>query len=155
MPESTPRPPLTWGAFRADAIRDYPRVRWEALTDARADALYLWRSGCSQSAIALAYHVSQPAVHRHIAAALLRLRQEHRPEIVYPERPGRIPCVECDTPHLTCFECVARLIHSETGFVTTMQLRRRQVTADALTSRDLRPAARREPEARQAAPQAR
>ena len=68
---------------------------------------------------------------------MARLAQEQRPEIVYPERPGRIPCAQCANPHLTCFECVARVIGFQTGFVRTEQLRRRQVTADALASRDL------------------
>lgn len=128
---------LTWGTFRAAAAAAFPEWPWHVLTDSQTDCLYLWWSGVSQSGIALAYGVSQPAVHKHVKNALRGLALEPRPEITYPERPGRVPCLDCDTPHLACFDCIARLIGFETGFVRTPQLRRRQVPGDALVTREI------------------
>jgi DNA-binding CsgD family transcriptional regulator len=128
---------LTWGTFRVDAGSAFPEWPWHVLTDSQADSLYLWWSGLSQNAVALAYGVSQPAVHKHIKTAMRRLARQPRPVVEYPPRPGRVPCVECENPHLSCCDCIARLIGFETGFVCTPQGRRRQASADAVLSRQL------------------
>jgi len=86
----------------------------------------------------LAYHVTQPAIHTHITRGVARLAAVERPVLVHEPPPGRVPCEACDTPHLTCFACIARyVIGCDTGLVRTEQRWRGQVPGDVLGSREL------------------
>ena len=121
MPQTTAAP-LTWGAYRDRATREYPGFRWHILTDPQADVVYLVDAGLSQSGIAIMYHVSQPAVCKHFRRALERIRDAGA--VVDTTRPlrthsSRVPCLECDTPHLPCSECLDRLMADAAVYLRT------------------------------------
>ena len=85
-------------------------VSWHLLTPPQLDAFYL--TACcnlSQRAVATLYHVSQPAVAKHLRRARERLSTTRLlpadPEPVLPRL-----CAECDTPGLPCRLCLERVM---------------------------------------------
>lgn len=115
---TTTTAPPRWGHYSSNATCEYPAIAWSVLTPPQTDVVYLSTNGLSQREIAMLYHVSQPAICKHMRRALERLstsqpRPEPLPELelepVAYRAPGRL-CAVCDSPGCPCDVCVASMM---------------------------------------------
>lgn len=117
MPTPTTTPRTPWGSCRSDATRLHPRLAWHLLTDAQVDCLYLAdRSFCrivfTQRQVAARFGVATSTVNEHLRAARRRLQAAGKAAALAPDNEiatgSRVACASCDTPWMTCTECIER-----------------------------------------------